>query len=542
MILQVENLHVSYRKNFHSSEILNNISFELKKGEILALLGESGSGKSTLAKALTGLLPPSAHIGSGTLHIGSTLVKDLGSTSIQWDKIRGRMLSMIFQDAQQAFNPLLTMKENFKEILLYHGIASSAEVIPVSTRLLRMLNFQDVNSILHSYPFQLSGGMCQRICLALSLCLKPTVLIADEPTSALDTINQIEVLNLMKKMQKEFDLTVLLITHDIAVANAISDRVIVLNKGVIVEEGDTNTVLTNPKAPYTRKLLLSRSLIAKGSRDSEHLQSNVPILEIIQLEKTFSHKKRVLQEVNLTLHKQEIIGIIGQSGCGKSTLAKCITGLEAPSRGRILYRGTDISRLQGKEKREVCKHIQLVFQDARASLNPRRTALELVQEPLRYLKIGKKNEKKVIAEYYLNEVGLHTELHNRRPPQLSTGQCQRIAIARALVLKPEILICDEAVSALDMRVQSQILLLLQRLHKQFEFSILIISHDIRVVRSFCHKIAVMKDGSFCEIRNAGSLLDKTKQSYTQILLKSANEIEGNLTLLEEVEDDDYKYS
>lgn len=252
------------------------------------------------------------------------------------------------------------------------------------------------------------------------------------------------------------------------------------------------------------------------------------MLEIIQLEKTFNRTKRVLHDVNLTLNQKEILGILGQSGCGKSTLAKCMIGLESPSGGRVLYRGTDISRLQGQQKREICKQIQLIFQDARASLNPGRNALQLVQEPLQYLQIGSHREREALAAFYLKEVGIVGDTQIRRPPQLSTGQCQRIAIARALVLKPKVLICDEAVSALDMRVQAQILALLQRLHKQFEFSILMISHDIRVLRSFCDHIAVMNNGSFSEVKRASELLHESKQPHTQLLLKCAGDMEEGL--------------
>lgn len=527
-ILQVKNLRVSYKQNRQSVAILDNLGFDLRKGEILALLGESGSGKSTIAKAIAGLLPPSAHIGSGTLHIGSAPARDMAGKSAQWDSIRGRGVAMLFQDAQQALNPVMKIKDHFKESLLYHRIASADEVMSISAGLLGMLNFKEPQSILDCYPFQLSGGMCQRICLALALCLKPDVLIADEPTSALDTVSQKEVLDLLKRLQEELGLTVLLITHDIAVANAVSSRVIILNKGVIEEEGDTRAVFSKPHAAYTRQLLSSRSQIAKPSRDREQPHSGGPLLEIVQLEKTFGQKKRVLHNVNLSLSRKEILGILGESGCGKSTLARCITGLETSSGGRVMYRGTDISRLRGKQKRDICKHIQMVFQNARASLNPARTALQLVQEPLQYLHIGDNKERAEMAEFYLKEVGISGDMQNRRPPQLSTGQCQRIAIARALVLRPEVLICDEAVSALDMRVQAQILALLLRLHKQFGFSILMISHDIRVLRSFCHNIAVMNNGSFREVKRASALLHESSQSYTQLLLKCAGDMEEGL--------------
>lgn len=527
-ILRVHDLQVSYRQNRQFITILDNLAFDLRKGEILALLGESGSGKSTIAKAVAGLLPPSAHIGGGFLQIGSTTIPDLSAKSIRWEPIRGRGIAMLFQDAQLALNPVLKIKDHFKESLLFHRMTSAEEVMSVSAKLLSMLNFTDAPTILDRYPFQLSGGMCQRICLALALCLKPAVLIADEPTSALDTVSQIEVLDLLKRMQKELGLTVLLITHDIAVANAISDRVVVLNKGVIEEQGETGAVFAKPRAAYTRQLLSSRSRIALPLRDREQPQPDEPLLEIVQLEKTFHPGTRVLHNVYLALNKKEILGILGQSGCGKSTLAKCIAGLESPDGGRVMYRGTDISRLQGEPKREICKRIQLIFQDARASLHPGRTALQLVQEPLQYLRIGRGKEREAMAKLYLDEAGISGEAQTRRPPQLSTGQCQRIAIARALVLKPEILICDEAVSALDMSVQAQILTLLQRLHRQFGFSIVMISHDIRVLRSFCHHIAVMNDGSFKEGKRASAQLHESDQPYTRLLLKCAGDMEKGL--------------
>lgn len=524
-ILRIRDLRVDYSQNGRLVNILDHLSFELKKGEIVSLLGESGSGKSTIAKALTGLLPPSAIIGSGSMTIGSGPAVDLSGKHVPWDRIRGRQVAMLFQDAQQALNPVVKIKDHFKESLLFHRLASAAEVQDVSVQLLTALNFSNPLDVLERYPFQLSGGMCQRICMALALCLKPAVLVADEPTSALDTVSQREVLDLLRNKQRELDLTVLFITHDIAVANAISDRVIVLNKGVIEEEGDTRRVLSKPIAAYTQQLLASRAQISAPSRNRELSQAPEPLLRIIGLEKTFNRKKYVLQEIDLTLHQQEIIGILGQSGCGKSTLARCIAGLESPSGGRILFRGGDISHLRGKPRRELCKRIQLVFQDARASLNPGRTALQLVQEPLHYLKIGGKKDREMLAMFYLNEVGIDGDLHKRRPPQLSTGQCQRIAIARALVLQPEVLICDEAVSALDMSVQAQILALLQRLHQQHGFAMVMISHDIRVLRFFCHNIAVMKDGSFCEVRRAKDLFEESQQPYTQLLLKCAGDIE-----------------
>lgn len=522
-LLRIEDLCVYYVQNGNRKTILDGISLDLKKGEILSLLGESGSGKSTIAKAITGLLPPSAQIESGSIQLAKCKPIFLADPTIKWGHIRGKGIAMIFQDARQALNPMLTIKEHFKETLLFHRIATAEEVIAVSTNLLRSLNFSDIPSLLNAYPFQLSGGMCQRVCIALTLCLKPSVIIADEPTSALDTVSQKEVLDLLKKVQKEFGQTILFITHDIAVANTVSDRVIVLHKGNIVEEGTPQTVFSEPKEAYTQQLLASRSC-TECLIENETASLDEPLLMITDLKKNFNKKHYVLKNVNLTLHRNEIVGIIGQSGCGKSTLSKCIVGLEQPDDGQILYAGTDICRLKRKQRREVCRHIQMIFQDARASLNPRYNAVQLTLEPLQYLNITHKKEREEMARFYLNEVGIIGDAQERRPPQLSTGQCQRIAIARALIVKPDILICDEAVSALDMSIQAQILELLQRLHRQLGFSILMISHDIRVLRNFCDRIAVMSEGNFCEVRNGGQQFNESSHPYTQSLLQCEHEM------------------
>lgn len=526
-ILQVRDLQVEYPHKRKSETIVRNISFELRRGETLALLGESGSGKSTIAKAIAGLLPNSARVSRGTLRIGTADPLDLTLSSNRWIQLRGRQIGTLFQDARLALNPLVSIKEHFKESLLYHRLASADQVDSVIGGLLSKLNFPEWPAILECYPYQLSGGMCQRICLALTLSLQPLALIADEPTSALDTVSQKEVLDLLKRVQQEFGLAVLFITHDIGVANAISDRVIVLRDGTIQEEGESRTVFARPQAEYTRQLLASRSQIAKPTTRVQKLPPDrEPELELVQLDKTFQ-QKRVLQDVNLTIGKGEIVGILGQSGCGKSTLARCIAGLETADGGRILYRGTDISRLQGSQRRQLSQYIQLIFQDARASLNPGRTAAQLVQEPLRYLNIGHKNVREATARQGLHEVGILGDWQDKRPPQLSSGQCQRIAIARALVMRPDLLICDEPVSALDMTVQAQIVKLLSRLHKQYGFSIIMISHDIRVLQSMCHRIAVMNAGRIEEVKEVMQI-HKSPRPYTQLLLKCAGDLELGL--------------
>jgi peptide/nickel transport system ATP-binding protein len=515
VVLGLNALCVQYIQNDKYKTILDHVSFTLYQGEVLALLGESGSGKTTCAKAMMGLLPPSATVGRGVMSLGGCAV-DLSDSSIDWRKIRGKEIAMIYQDAQLALNPMKTIRSHFRETLKFHKMGTLREIEDMSSNMLGLLNFPDPDRVLAAYPFQLSGGMCQRVCIALTLCLSPNILIADEPTSALDVISQKEVLSVLRNIREKLRVAVLLITHDITAAHAASDRVIVLEKGNIVEEGITGKVLSKPKSPYTKMLMQAWNMPQKKfSIKPGHKET---ILEVEQLQKAYRGDVKVLRDLDLNINRREIIGVLGQSGCGKSTLAKCIAGLENPSGGAIKFRGRDITNLKGKARREICRHIQIVFQDARASLNPRRNAVQLVQEPLKYLHIHTKKEREEKARFYLEQVDIDLETQVRRPPQLSTGQCQRIAIARALILEPEILICDEAVSSLDMKVRMQILDLLEELHKKFGFSVIMISHDIKVVRNFCQMVAVMKDGCFCEIRSTEQLFAENRHEYTQTLI------------------------
>jgi peptide/nickel transport system ATP-binding protein len=522
MVLDINNLSVSYQQGTQVSEVIRDVSFSLNKNETLTILGESGCGKSTIAKAVCGLLPVSARINNGTLRMGEIFSADLSDKRIDWNHVRGVKIGTIFQDAQLALNPIMKIIDHFREELLYHKVAPGGNITSICSELLRMLNFHDIDRVLHSYPFQLSGGMCQRICIALALCLKPAILVADEPTSALDVVSQKETLDLFERIKNQFDLSILLVTHDIAIAHRTGGRVIVLKNGIIAEQGKTKKIFANPKADYTKQLLVSRNLgqIREGIKPPD----DKTILNIIGLNKSYD-QKNVLHNISFSIRKNEIFGILGESGCGKSTLAKCLTGLENNEKGAILYNDIRIDKLRGNKERENCRHFQMIFQDARASLNPGRTALQLVQDTLFYLTTMKKEERLQAARVFLDMVGITEDLWSRKPPRLSTGQCQRIAIARALIIKPDVLICDEAVSALDMSIQRQILELLVSLYKQFHFSIIMISHDIRVLRHFCHRIAVMKDGRFIEIIKWGGTFNHCKESYTQKLLDCEREME-----------------
>ncbi|CAM3310300.1 MULTISPECIES: nickel ABC transporter ATP-binding protein NikE [Saccharibacillus] len=521
--LRIDNLEISYRSEKSVQTVLQAISFTLYEGEIVSLLGESGSGKSTIAKTLLGLLPPSASVASGTLVLEGHAAVCLARPERAWAKLRGRGIAMLFQDARLALNPMMAIGEHFRETLRAHRLAEKEEISAIGADWLSRLGFADPAKVLRSYPHELSGGMCQRVCLALALCLRPQVLIADEPTSALDTVNQREVLDLLHSLQRELDLTVLLITHDLALAQALSHRVLVLHEGRIVERGETAEVLARPQHAYTRQLLDARTPTAQPEADGSGAPAygETPLLDVHDLAKSYGSGQRVLSGVRLRLHEREIVGILGQSGCGKSTLVRCIVGLDSADAGTVRLRGEDITHATGQARRRLARHVQLVFQDARASLNPRVSALELVQTSLHVFRVGSRAERLERARFLLDAVGIPESAQRRRPPQLSTGQCQRIAIARALALQPEILICDEAVSALDMSVQAQILELLQRLHRQFGFSILMISHDVKVLRAFCHQIAVMHEGRFIE-QLPGRRLLPGEHEHTRLLLRGAD--------------------
>ena len=499
--VSVENLGVAYGRGKGRLQVLRRLSFSLRKGETLALLGKSGSGKTTCGKALLGMLPPSARIESGALRMGDEPPLDLASPRFDWRPLRGKRIAMIYQDAQLALNPVERVRAHFLETLRFHKAGSEESFERKSRELLSLLKFEDPERVLDAYPFELSGGMCQRVYIALILCLEPEILIADEPTSALDPDSQREVLALLKQVQKRLSLSILLITHDIAVAREASDRVIILRDGTVVEEGATEEVLLRPRESYTQSFIEARALPERG-RPPKNRAGEPPLLRVRNICKSFGkngNRIDVLKEASFDLYRGESVGILGRSGCGKSTLARCVAGLESVDGGSVVCCGRDITDLRGKRRRWVCGKMQMVFQDARASLNPSRSALQLVQEPLKYLAVGTERERDEKARYYLERVGIDPQAQMRRAPQLSTGQCQRVALARALVVEPDILLCDEAVSALDVILQKQILGLLYELQRAFGFAVVMISHDMRIIRHFCQRAAIMKDGRFAEI-------------------------------------------
>ena len=517
VVISIKDLTLDYTKDKKAFRVFENFSLDIKRGEKIVLLGESGSGKSTLAKALLGLLPQGASIKSGWLYMDEWKIP-LYQKFRFWNKIRGTKATMIYQDASEALNPMKTVYRHFLDLLLYHRIAKKEEVYDIARELLKDFLFDNPDKVLSSYAFELSGGMCQRVCIALCVSLKPDIIIADEPTSALDVISQYEVLNALKSLNGQ---TVLMITHDIAAADMLADRIVVLKEGRICEDSPKTELLNKPKHQYTKNMISSYLAIDKIKYDKIQAGSGNE-LEIKALRKSYGEKREIIDNLNVEIKRGEIFSILGISGCGKSTLSRCIMGLETNTEGEIIYNGINLLKLKSSERRKLAPKIQIVFQEARGSLNPNVTALNIVQEPLIYHRLYDKESREKMAKKLLYMVGIEDEMFNSKPMQLSTGQCQRIGIARALIMKPEILICDEAVSSLDVTLQVQILELLIKLKKEFNLTIIMISHDFRVLKNISDHIAVMHEGQFIEVHDNAKGIINSSNPYTRKLINSTH--------------------
>ena len=497
-LLEVKDLHV----RFPSYEAVKKASFNLYPNEILALVGETGCGKSVTAKALIKLLPQKAQL-QGSVLLGTENLVTAEEKLLR--KIRGKEVGMIFQDPSTSLNPTLPIGLQIIESCKKASpLLSKKAHLEETISLLEWVGIKEAAKRIHDYPFQLSGGMKQRAMIAMALAAKPKILIADEPTTALDVTIQAQILDILLEVKKTFQMGILLITHDLGIVHHFSDRMLVMQKGEIVESGVTSQVLFNPEHTYTRQLLSHSKCKTPLCQPKK-----TPLLQIRNLCKTFSTKHRTTQaltNINLDLHQEETVGIIGESGCGKSTLGKIILGIEKPSEGTVDYAIEN----RGKE-------IQMIFQDPSSSLNPRMTVQEILEEPFVIHKISY-NQKTL--ESLLNQVSLSPHFLSRFPHELSGGQKQRVAIARALALKPKCLVCDEPTSALDSFTLMQILELLSKLQRELSIAILFISHDLKVIKEISHRISVFYLGQMMELAPAKSLYKNPQHPYTQMLLNS----------------------
>lgn len=529
-LLSVRNLCVSISK----IPILKNISFDLKKNEILGFVGESGSGKSITAFSIINLLRSKNITKTGTINYNGNFIESLGSKG--FEKIRGNEISIIFQEPMSSLNPSMKCGEQILEIILNHNLISLKKGKNKVLELIKKVQLIESEIVYGKYPHQLSGGQQQRIMIAMAIACDPKVLIADEPTTSLDGIVKKEIINLLKSIQKETEMSIIFISHDLHLVSKIAEKIIVLNKGEIVELGSSHQIFNNPKKLYTKLLLNARpprnvrparlptneknintSLISKKERVEAHnnLYQHDPILKIENLGFSYEDKK-VLNNVSFNLFKGETLGLIGESGSGKSTIAKSILNLNRFDKGQIIYNKKCIKTYNNTEFR---RKIQLVFQDPYSSLNPEISIGYSIMEPMlahKLYKTKKESKEKVIS--LLKQVNLIESDFNKFPYQFSGGQRQRIVIARALALNPEILICDESVSALDVTVQAQILNLLNQLKEKYSITILFISHDLSVVKYMSDRIIILNNGKIEEVNETDQLFLEPKKDYTKNLL------------------------
>ena len=524
-VLSVENLTVKLPDHADRLNAIEEVSFDVRPNEILCVVGESGSGKSVTAHTVMGLLPPKQLKPTA----GRILLQDenlFEKSELELREMRGAKMSMIFQEPMTALNPVVTVGDQIEEVLRIHRPSNPKERARLCNEVMAAVNLPEPEKLRKSYPHQLSGGQRQRIMIAAALILEPFLLIADEPTTALDVTTQAQILRLIRDIQAKHDTGVLFITHDFGVVAEIADRVVVMQDGRIVEVGETHELLRNPQESYTRMLISSvPSLTPKARNNSK--DSNVVLstqsLSKIYGGKSFFRKTREVnaaQDVNIEIRKGETLGIVGESGSGKSTVARCIVRLINPTSGEIYIDDDEIAELPESSLRQHRRRVQIIFQDPYRSLNPRRTVGQsIVEGPMNY---GlDKDSAWTRATELLKLVDIDSKAIDRFPHQFSGGQRQRICIARALAMEPEVLIADEAVSALDVSVQSQVLDLLDDVRKKFDLAMLFITHDLRVASQICDNVAVMCKGMVVEQGKSSEVFKNPKHSYTQELFNAA---------------------
>ncbi|TCP44409.1 ABC transporter ATP-binding protein [Rhodovulum marinum] len=522
-VLKVENLSISFAQDGREIPAVRRVSFEIGRGETVALVGESGSGKSVTALSTVALLPPSASVAGSITYKGEEMV---GASEARLRGVRGNDISFIFQEPMTSLNPLHTLEKQLSESLALHqGLTGE----PARRRILELLDrvgIRDPESRLKDYPHQLSGGQRQRVMIAMALANGPDLLIADEPTTALDVTIEAQILDLLAELKRDEDMSLLFITHDLGVVRRIADRVCVMKDGEIVETGRTEEIFRAPQHPYTQKLLAAAAV---GGPDP--VKSDAP--EIVRtdalrvwfpiqrgfMRRTVGHIKAV-NAADISVRAGETLGIVGESGSGKTTLALAIMRLIS-SEGRIVFQGRDIDGLKSRQMRPLRRDMQIVFQDPYGSLSPRMTVEQIVAEGLGVHGVEPGHSKREEVARMLSEVGLDPAMMHRYPHEFSGGQRQRIAIARAMILRPRLLVLDEPTSALDMTVQVQIVDLLRDLQRKYDLAYLFISHDLRVVRALSHKVVVMKQGDIVEAGEVQDIFDAPRTDYTRTLMRAA---------------------
>lgn len=553
-MLKVKDLSISFISDSkEKNTVINGVSFELADNEILGLVGESGSGKSITSLSILGLLPSGTAEVSGDIEFNGERISELQPKDFL--KIRGNKIGMIFQEPMSSLNPTMRCGVQVAEVLEQHTNLSKGEIKEEVLSLFQKVKLPRPEQIYSSYPHQISGGQKQRVMIAMAIACKPLLLIADEPTTALDVTVQKEIMQLLKELQQENGMSILLISHDLALVSEIADTVVVMYKGSIVEKGRVQDVFKSPKQEYTKALINSKpkldvrykvlptvndfvenkvdlQLYSDEERSDFHakLYSQQPLLEVVNLKKYFysrggwlgkNNEVRAVNDVSFKIYEGETLGLVGESGCGKTTLGRTILQLEKATSGHVFYNGADITTIKKSALKNVRREIQIIFQDPFSSLNPRITIGKAIQEPMKVHKILKSDrERKDYVLELLEKVGLEASHYDRYPHEFSGGQRQRIGVARTIALQPKIIICDESVSALDVSVQAQVLNLLNQLKEEYQFTYIFISHDLSVVKFMSDKLVVMNNGKIEEMDDADVIYRNPKTAYTKSLINA----------------------
>lgn len=545
-LLTISHLAIDFDTRSGVVRAVEDVSFTLNKGEILALVGESGSGKSVTAYSILNLLDTNGRLAEGEINYHGMSLHDADKQMLS--DVRGREIAMIFQNPMSTLNPIRKVGEHLRDMLRTHGYPSWSTINEEIKKLLHQVEIYDIDRVKNAYPFELSGGMCQRIMIALALACKSRVLIADEPTTGLDVTTQKAIMDLINNLVKKEGLAVILITHDLSLASQYCDKFVVMEKGRVVEQNTRDKFFSESTHPYTQKLLLatparSQSVASLTTEPPSYLKLPEPIIytqpliSITGLRKVYGEQKKswfpfkktetkpfiAVSDSNFEIFPGECVGLVGGSGCGKSTTTRMLTRLEDPSEGKIIFDGVDITEISSPDfiRHPLRKEIQMVFQDPTGSLNPRHSVFDLIAEPL--LRLGpqiNKQDLKVKVRSLAEQVGLPLSLIDRLPHQLSGGQKARVGIARAVALEPKLLILDEPTSALDVSVQATVLQLLELLRRKLGLSYLFVSHDLHVVKMLSQRIIVMKEGKIVEQGKTEAVMNSPVHVYTQSLMEA----------------------
>jgi peptide/nickel transport system ATP-binding protein len=556
-LLEIKNLSVDFVSEYETTAAVKDLSLSVKRGELVAIVGESGSGKSVTSLSILQLIPspPAKFSGEINLLLENETINLLNTTESKMQQLRGNRIAMIFQEPMTSLNPVMTCGKQVLEALLQHKQISAAIAKQKVINWFEKVKLPDPAGMFNRYPHQLSGGQKQRVMIALAMCCDPDLLICDEPTTALDVTVQKTILELIRELKTEQNIGVIFITHDLAVVSEIADRVAIMYQGALIEENSRDAIFSAPQHPYTKALLACRpALHPKGERlpvvadflevknENKSIEKklfpveNNIIVDVRNLKVRFPVRTNMfgkttkwfeaVKDVSFQVKKGETLGVVGESGCGKTTLGRTILTLVEPASGKIMINGHDVAFISRSGAKQLRREVQLVFQDPYSSLNPRLTIGDAIEEPMHVFGLHHSKERKKKVQALLDQVGLPSAYYRRYPHEFSGGQRQRIVIARALALAPELLVCDESVSALDVSVQAQVLNLLNDLKNELGLTMIFISHDLSVVRYMSDRIAVMQAGMIVEIGESEKIYTDPQSSYTKELLRAIPKIAG----------------